>query len=211
MADFVVVTLLRHGLTDENIRRAYIGWLDSPLHSSGIETIHDLRKNITHELEKNELIFTSDLQRCKQTAAILFSTPAKELAGLREIHFGDWEGKTYDQLQADKAYRQWLHDFFTQKPPNGEHTKDFFQRVELAWTDIRQTVLASGAGHVAIVTHGGVIRYLLSEYGVPCRAFWKWHVPHGGGYQLVWSRDKFEEGCRCISLREVPLTENVNG
>ena len=66
---------------------------------------------------------------------------------------------------------------------------------------------------MAIVTHGGVIRYLLSTYGsIEKRDFWEWKVSHGNGFELVWaSKDAFRRGDRCTLLREVPLTENPTG
>ena len=42
----------------------------------------------------------------------------------------------------------------------------------------------------AIVTHGGVIRYLLSKLSPRNGDFWEWKVPHGNGFELVMVKQK---------------------
>ena len=65
---------------------------------------------------------------------------------------------------------------------------------------------------LAIVTHGGVMRYLLSKLSPEKRDFWEWKVPHGQGFEFVWSSNEaFRRGDRCNLLRVVPLTENPAG
>ena len=62
---------------------------------------------------------------------------------------------------------------------------------------------------MAIVTHEGVIRYLLSKLGPEKRYFWDWKVPHGNGFELLWSsKEAFRRGERCNLLQAAPLTEN---
>lgn len=207
MDDYLVVTLLRHGITDDNERHAYIGWTDSPLNQSGRQSLDMLRKSLTEK----DLVFTSDLQRCVKTANYLFQTFTKKLMEFREINFGDWEGSTFADLQDDPHYQQWLQEPYEVKPPNGEHIYEFIDRVSKGWTKIQRAIIQVNARNVAVVTHGGVIRYLLATYGVPVRGFWEWRVPHGSGYELVWKVAGFKEGKRCISLREVPLTGNEHG
>ena len=41
--------------------------------------------------------------------------------------------------------------------------------------------------------------------------FWEWHIPHGKGYELIWTRDGLRRGKQCILLQEVPLTASPNG
>ena len=68
MDDTVVIALFRHGLTEENKRKAYLGWNDSPLcpESKRIGTS-----------KRYEHYFSSDLQRCISTVKLLF--PNKNL------------------------------------------------------------------------------------------------------------------------------------
>ena len=98
MDDAVVVALFRHGVTEENKRKAYMGWTDSPI-------CEDAREDLSRQTFRSpvyERIVTSDLKRCLQTAQILFPDQnAKVMSEFREMHFGRWEGKTYAELAGD--------------------------------------------------------------------------------------------------------------
>lgn len=208
MDDHLAITLLRHGVTDDNKRRAYIGWTDSPLSPSSMGELIRLKD----ELSEPELLFTSDLRRCVETANVLFSTPAENMTELREMHFGDWEGKTFDELQDDATYQQWVEQPFDIRPPNGESFATFSKRIETGWGRIRQTIAQTGSRHTVVVTHGGVIRYLLATYSPNKRDFWEWRIQHGHGYRLSWpSVVHLKEVSRCTSLQAVPIMGNVHG
>lgn len=208
MDDTVVVALFRHGLTEENKRQAYIGWTDSPI-------CEDVKEALTGKLPKPspyEQIVTSDLKRCLQTATLLFpeQTPIS-FSEFRELHFGDWEGKTYAELSGDRNYEEWLNNQYEKIPPNGESYSVFSDRIEKGWQGVLTMMEKNNTHRIAIVTHGGVIRYLLSKL-YEKREFWEWKIPHGNGFELVWSSDEdFRRGERCTLLRAVPLTESRNG
>jgi alpha-ribazole phosphatase len=201
--DIVAIALLRHGMTLENERQAYLGWLDSPL------VADQLFPEIPDCFEQ---IYTSDLGRCKETAKVLFPKKVPEvLPDLREIHFGDWEGKTYEQLKNEDLYKKWLSKPFKESPPDGEPYGAFTHRVENAWEKITRNIVENQIQSAAVVTHGGVIRYLLTQYAPEQRDFWHWRIPYGRGYQLTWSREGLRRKERCISLQEVPLMANQSG
>ena len=156
---------------------------------------------------------TSDLKRCWQTAQVLF--PDQDLLAFpefREMDFGQWEGKTYGELAGDPHYEEWIHNHFTSEPPEGEGYFTFAERVEKGWEVVISMMLEGELNRTAIVTHGGVIRYLLSKHSHEKREFWEWKVPHGNGFELVWSsKEAFRRGDRCNLLRAVPLMENPAG
>lgn len=208
MDDRLVVTLLRHGMTDENERSAYIGWTDSLLNQKGREMVRELRKHI----RQPDLIFSSTSVRCLETAGILFPGEIMvRLDQLREMNFGDWEGKTYEDLQGLTSYRKWLDDPLSKGPDKGETFAEFSERVQNGWQLIKEKTLESGKQHVAVVTHGGVIRLLLSELAPGESSFFQWRVPLAGGYDIVWTKEGFRRDEPCISLQEVPTTEKANG
>lgn len=208
MDDRLVITLLRHGVTDDNKRERYIGWTDSPLSKSSVESLLLLK----HEFVEPELVFSSDLRRCVETAEILFPCIDEKIPELREINFGDWEGRTFCDLQDDAYYQRWLAQPFMIQPPNGESFAAFTERVETGWTQVKQKIIDNQSRHTVIVTHGGVIRYLLTKYGPPKNPFWGWHLKHGNGYECVWSSfNDLKEGNRCISLQAVPSMEKAHG
>lgn len=208
MDDCLVVTLLRHGITDQNERSAYMGWTDSPLNEKGQEMVQRLSKHIA----RPDLIFSSSSVRCLETAHILFPEQnVQRLAELREMHFGDWEGKTYEDLHHLKSYRTWLNEPFTKGPDSGESFERFTARVQAGWQFIKKNAMAYHVKHIAVITHGGVMRFLLSAFAPERKAFFEWHIPFAGGYELVWEKEGFRRDGACISLREVPLTEKPNG
>jgi alpha-ribazole phosphatase len=208
MDDRVVISLLRHGLTIENERSAYIGWTNSPLSPSGRENSLYLKG----KLPTADLVFSSDLTRCQETAKILFPTkkvwPVEEL---REMHFGCWEGKTYEELKGIESYQKWINDPFSGSPDGGESFEEFCLRVQKGFRKVKNQILQMGVPDAVIITHGGVIRYLLSTFSPQKGAFFEWRVPYGGGHQVVWTKDGFRREETCISLQAVPIMESQLG
>jgi len=203
MDDRVVIALFRHGLTEENKRRGYLGWTDSPLCP---ETQH-----LTTD-RRYDCYFSSDLYRCIRTGKLLFPGAVPELlADFREMNFGKWERKTYEELKDDPLYRQWLADPLQHRPPDGESFQQFAGRVAKGWGKVRQKILDSHLHSSAIITHGGVIKHLLAAYAPEPRAFSSWQIPHGRGYELIFDREALRRNERCTLLQEVPLTENGHG
>lgn len=211
MADGLAITLIRHGMTQENKEKRYIGHTDVPLAEE--EKTRLLQADLPL-FKPVDLLVSSDLLRCKETRELLFQNydgDKYEMAQWREIHFGDWEGKTFFELKEIKEYRQWLSSPLTAAPPNGESYKAFCRRMEEA---IEQTILLAehaNAKHVAVITHGGPIRYVLERYAPQERPFWEWDVPFGGGFTLQSTLERWKEKKRCISLSEVLFKENESG
>lgn len=207
----LAITFIRHGMTPENEARRYIGHTDVPLAEQ--EKARFLKADL-QLFAPVDLLVSSDLLRCRQTCELLFrsySGAKFEMAQWREMHFGDWEGKTFPELKEIKEYQQWLHSPLSVAPPNGESYQAFCQRVEEA---LAQTILLAeqtNAKHVAVVTHGGPIRYVLERFAPIERPFWEWAVPFGSGYTLQSTLERWKEKKRCISLSEVLFKENENG
>lgn len=205
MVHSVAITLLRHGLTEANERKEYLGWIDSPLSKQGLTEISKLEGCFSDY----EIIITSDLQRCVDTAKLLFPTAQLQTnPAFREMNWGHWEGKTYEKLKDETSYQKWLYHPMEAPVPDGESYPIFSERVESGWKQL----LSKEVEKIAIVTHGGVIRELLVRYAPEEKPFWDWSIPHAGGYQLVWdSLDLWRRGDRCTSLRVVPIMGKPNG
>jgi len=198
MVRHVAITCIRHFVTKENEEKRYIGWTNVPIVK---------QPRVSHQLEA-DIVMTSDLLRCRQTAYVLFPNHVIECSyRWRELHFGDFEGKTYAELQTVESYRRWIDDPIHHSPPNGESFRHFQGRIERAIDDL----ISRSASHTVVVTHGGVIRYLLSQYAPKTRPFWKWHVPFGEGVTLYNTRERWKERKRCISLAAVRFKESENG
>lgn len=207
--------LVRHGITLWNVQKKYLGHTDIGLMESKKSQLDEL----SAELSKKafDCLFSSDLTRCQETAAYINPGVSIHLEPrLREMNFGEWEGKTYNELKHDIRYTKWLDNWEELAPPKGETGRQFKARINHFLTVLEKENLekelpekneitcAKGGGvpQVLIVTHGGVIRHILSRF-IPDRSFWQWNVTHGRGYtlSLVWDG----EGWQCSSWSEVPM------
>ena len=208
MADLVAVTLIRHGKTAYNLEKKYLGWTDAPLLNEEKARLRALRRHYPSP----DLVITSDLKRCAETAERLF--PAQDIVidpRFRECHFGDFEGKSYRQLEDHHDYRMWLENPFQTRPPNGEFYRDFQARLTDGWKHMVNLVNDQYASTVTIVTHAGVIRHFLVKYSCERNSFWQWDIGFGCGYTLFFEREQLGRDGRCISLREAPSTEKPAG
>lgn len=189
------LTLIRHLPTLANVERRYIGWSDESINQSSYVDNQAILS------PKN--IYGSDLKRCQQTAALFY--PKSSYQGslaFREMSFGDWELKTYEDLKEDFIYQKWLSNPDLVSPPNGEFLHQMATRVVTGLKSIP-------CNQPIVVTHGGPIRFLLSKYAPDERNFWLWNVKHGDKWTLRWdSRKCFEEEKRCKSISVERITES---
>ena len=153
--------LVRHAHTEMAGR--FCGISDPPLSTEGLAQLEVLnRKLAAYPLTH---IFSSDLQRARQTAESIArgrGLQIEYLEFLHELAFGSWEGLDWDQIMMrDPDYAQrWLNGYPSIPAPGGEYFDDFFQRVQYAMTAIAGQV---EGGCAAVVTHAGVIRTFLGS------------------------------------------------
>ena len=103
-------------------------------------------------------IYSSPLQRCKKLAEHLFSGHTIHLHNdLKEINCGQWELKPWDDIPREDI-EPWMNDAITLQTPDGESYQNLYDRVKSAFLHIHQK-----AKPVVIVTHGGVIRSILTH------------------------------------------------
>ncbi|HTM48612.1 MAG TPA: histidine phosphatase family protein [Bryobacteraceae bacterium] len=137
-----VVHLIRHGAPE--VTGVLLGRTDVPLGPAAVPAA-------TFAVAT---VFGSPLRRARRTAELLFpKQPVNILDGLAERGLGDWEGRSWSEVQqgwpdlAAQADRDW----FAAVPPNGEPWNLFVERVASAWREIRRA-----RAPVAVVAHAGV-------------------------------------------------------
>jgi alpha-ribazole phosphatase len=97
------VYLLRHGKTEGNLHRQYVGVTDQPLCQQGRQEILGFKRaskypNVDH-------VFISPLLRCRQTMEMIFENiPFTVVPEFRECNFGNFECRTYEELKDDPQY-----------------------------------------------------------------------------------------------------------
>ncbi len=154
--------LIRHGESLHAGTR-YIGRTDTPLTPFG----HEQAEALSRRLSETALdaLFASPALRARETVRPLLSEQAIEAvidADLQEIDFGAWEGMSFDEIQAQAHERVtvWAENRMDFVFPNGESLDAFWKRVCRAG----DRLAAAPGKRIAVVTHGGVIRYLLCYF-----------------------------------------------
>lgn len=171
---------IRHGETDWNRQQRFQGQSDIPLNSRGqlqARALGDRLKNLPITA-----IYSSDLTRCMETTRPIADhhtlTPILE-PRLKEIHFGDWEGKTYLEIEQThpESLEQWQTSYREFAPPRGETFPEMEARVRDAFQDIQSS---HPEGLICLVAHGGPLQVLLSKLlGLPAEQFWQFHLSTG--------------------------------
>lgn len=154
------VYLIRHTMVAVETGICY-GQTDVPLASSFEAECEEVRTKLpqVHEMT----VYSSPLQRCRMLAEQLYPGPVRIDDRLLEMHFGFWEGQSWDDI-GDAQLREWMDDFVHQRCLGGESFRDLFDRVVAFWHDLE----SQNSTDTLIVTHGGVIRSLLAYLlGIP--------------------------------------------
>ncbi|MEH6405358.1 MAG: histidine phosphatase family protein, partial [Sneathiella sp.] len=81
---------------------------------------------------------------------------------LREQHFGDWQGRTFDEAkEADPdVYQHFWQDPAMHAPPNGESFDDVVGRVTKTRKEISSRNVEE---NILVVAHAGTIRAILAD------------------------------------------------
>lgn len=179
--------LIRHGLTQGNQRRAYIGaGTDEPLCDEGKAQL------LSREYPHVDLVFASPMKRCKMTAECIYPNQETVVCdGLKEMDFGDFEGKTYEELKDCPAYLRWLGQNGEGAFPNGESKQMFTRRILGAFRECIIYLRQRQVQTAALVVHGGTIMAIMEEYGTPKGAYYRWQVINGEFVELTIDIEKF--------------------
>jgi broad specificity phosphatase PhoE len=158
----VTVFLLRHGQTAWNKQGRVMGRTQVPLDTDGIQQIQKIAPLIA--MLELDGIYTSPLRRAVQTAKVVAhgtNLPIRKSEGLNEITFGDWAGRHFDDLIDDELYRRFIKSPAKTVLPGGETISDVQRRGLSVINEAAQKV---PGGRFLLVSHGDVIRAILSHY-----------------------------------------------
>lgn len=153
------IYLMRHGAIPQRQPRRFVGQTDHPLIAEGRAQAAAWR-DVLADLPLSAVV-ASDLSRCLETAAIALAgrdLVVRPEPRLREIHLGDWEGLTVEEVRErfPGAYERRGCDLASCRPVGGESFADVQARAVPALAE-----LADIGGNVLVVAHGGVNRTLL--------------------------------------------------
>lgn len=160
------ISVIRHGLTEANDMGIYIGKTDLPLSAKGAAELAEKADEL--EYPRVHRVYTSPLLRCRETADILFpDTEIVAAEGMRELDFGEFEGKSVDELINREDYKKWLGGGRDARPPKGESLEEMTARTFSALHGIITDMMENGLTRCALVTHGGIISNLMTGFGLP--------------------------------------------
>lgn len=160
---------MRHGESTYNAEGRYAGWSDPDLTEAGVAMASALAPRLV--AERFNGIWRSDRTRTERTALLAGFPEARVDARLREVDFGEMEGKTYFEVGEELRHR--LRSFSDFQAPGGESTAQVRLRVRAFLEELPE-------GRHLVFSHGGWIRCVLSECGTDrfpdkaeiCRVRW---------------------------------------
>lgn len=150
------IILIRHGKTKGNLEKRYIGVTDEPLTDEGA---HELRQI---KYPDADIIISSPMLRCVQTAEIIYGKCDYVIYGLKECDFGLFENKSFEELKDDEYYQKWIDSGGKLQFPNGESMNSFSKRCINAFDyAVKKLEMAD---RVAFIIHGGTIMAIAKKY-----------------------------------------------
>ena len=171
--------LLRHGATEGNDEKRFVGQFDLPLSEKGRQQA----KTWCQRLKDDEfsMIWCSNLLRTRETAALVCASMRNNVrlsSDLREINLGLWDGVAMAQIrkQFPELWRARGEDFEGFHPPGGESFADLQQRV----VPVVENIAEQTEGKVLLITHAGVIRvFLCHVLQMPLSTLFRIHLDFG--------------------------------
>ena len=166
------IYITRHGETEWNTVKRMQGWGNSNLTELGkmqAKALSERLKNV-----KLDVIYCSPLGRACNTAEIIRGDTKIDIIkveGLKEMGFGEWEGKTVDEIGKNKNYKEQLDYLFSEplkyKPFGGESIVQMYERAKITLDEL---INNSNFDDILIVTHGmtiqGIMHYFSDKVGV---------------------------------------------
>jgi len=180
--------LIRHGETDFNIEKRYIGIMDIGLNSTGKKQALRLKEII--DKEQVDEVYTSDLSRCIETGSLIgFVNKQKPVKNLREMNFGIVEGLTRTEIvnKYPDVMEKWDKDWLNYKLPKGE---SFLITANRVIGEIEKIKHEDHTNKIAIITHCGCIKLILAHYIMEdLKAFWKFYLDNGSITRLCFDNN----------------------
>lgn len=158
------------------------GQLDVPCSPDNESLIEKIQQQLPPDIDK---VYSSPLSRCKELTEKLHFSNIEIAASLKEMHFGEWEGMKWEDMNQEELLK-WTENFVEMKAPSGENLLEVSMRVNQFMDELR----TQSHKKVLIVTHGGVIRciwaYLLN---IPLYNVFKIPVGYGEIMTFQFSND----------------------
>lgn len=172
--DKIRIVLIRHGQPQQHQGKIFLGQVDIPLSSVGIEEASLAGEKLISENISPDMIYASDLLRAFETAEII----SQKLEGVqvvpdklfREMNMGSWDGEFIEEIKEKfpEEYEKRGEDILNYRIPGGENFYDLRGRVarefyRLFMGEFQERLKDGGSKDFVLVAHMGVIRSLMAE------------------------------------------------
>jgi alpha-ribazole phosphatase len=155
------IYLVRHTSVNVPFGYAY-GQTDVELKDTFKEEAEVVKKNLAGLVFDN--VWCSPLTRCVRLADYCGYPDAIRDERIKELNFGEWEMKSWYELNDDRS-KSWFENWINTPTPGGESLNDQYKRVAIFLDEVRR----GDYQQVCVFTHGGVLtnaRIYAGEYGI---------------------------------------------
>lgn len=149
--------LVRHPKPEVKQGLCY-GDMDVPLAVGWEEGAEALAQSLSLDFsDTSNLCYHSPLTRAAQLADYLSEGHSQPVSALKELDFGDWEGRCWQDISKQEI-DAWMDDIVNSAPYNGESLQVVADRVWHWWLSIKDLPIQN----CVLVAHSGVIKVLVS-------------------------------------------------
>ncbi len=182
------IIAIRHGETDWNAATRIQGHTDIALNANGLEQARQLGAALANE--DIDAVYASDLSRAADTAQAIATHHKLTVhthTGLRERHFGYFEGQTWAEIEAKHpedalAWRSRDTHF---APAGGESLEALKARVVNTLNELAGKHMGQ---HIVIAAHGGILDQLYRlANNLDLQTKRDWHLGNAAVNRLLWT------------------------
>ena len=182
------IIAVRHGETDWNAATRIQGHTDIALNATGQAQAHQLGLALAHD--DIDAVYASDLSRAAHTAQAIakhHKIAVQLHTGLRERHFGHFEGLTWAEIEANHPIdaKRWRDREPGFTPTGGESLDVLKNRVQQTLKDIATKHMGQ---HIVLAAHGGIMDQLYRlATNLDLHAKRSWHLGNCAVNRLLWT------------------------
>ena len=188
--DSTRILAIRHGETAWNVDTRIQGHLDIPLNEVGLRQARHLAEALAQR-DAIDAVYASDLSRAHTTASAIAQAMGQSVtthAGLRERHFGQFQGRTFAEIEAELPEHalHWRNRTPEWAPPGGGESLVVLRERILKTVD--ELATRHPGQHIVVVAHGGVMDILYrAATRMDLQAPRTWQLTNTAVNRLLWT------------------------
>ena len=199
------IHFIRHAMCEANEEGRYCGSSESEVSAKGRREL--MKKASEFVYPPVDKVYVSPLRRCIATAAFLYPEGyARVVPELREMNFGDFEGKLLTDIKDLPEYKEFLRGGLDNPPPNGESLRRVVTRCWEGLDFIIMDMMKNGYESAAAVTHGGIIMNMMSCFGLPKYSANDYACDFGEGYTVLVTAQMWQQSGAFEVLGRLPYS-----